>query len=356
MTRDVIAAIADARARSVHWVASSAAILNDQPVFRESAVCDLGKWPGMALPGTYNIAMLARLIGAPLPRASDMARWIMAQRRADGTWWLTGMRPEDTFKKDDPAETLFYLQGHITNYTLGGLQALGHTAPTPGIVHAYTDTAALSAWMAKRDWHDPWQEGNNIVNLGSFLQLADAQAALDWLLEWHVAHVNPETGFWGDDQETPIGRLHAMAGSCHNYHLFFSADRPVPHLDKAVDYCLSQPPQVVSACIDADLVDILANAYFHLDYRRDEIAAWLATLAEGLLAFQNADGGFADTTSGTRGFDGWVNGYSEPQGISCGFATFFRWIALAMISRVLAPRDHSWGFRKMVGLGYFRHG
>ncbi|KAJ54314.1 hypothetical protein ACMU_19010 [Actibacterium mucosum KCTC 23349] len=353
---DLIDRIQAARTRSIEWIATSRARLGGAPVFRESAACDLEAWPGMALPGTYNIAMLARLIGAPLPDAPAMANWIAAQRQPDGTWWLHGMAPEDTFKKDDPVETRFYLQGHITNYTLGGLQALGRAVTPPDTARPYADVAVLQNWMAGRDWDDPWQEGNNIVNLGSFLRLAGADAALNWLLDWHVDHVNPDTGFWGNGQDTDLGRLHAMAGACHNYHLFFAADRPVPHLDKAVDYCLSQPPHVVSACIDADLVDILANAHVLINHRRDEIAGWLTTLAHALLDFQNADGGFADETTGTRRFDGWVNGYTEPQGISCGFATFFRWIALAMIARVLNPADHSWNFRPMVGLGYFRHG
>jgi hypothetical protein len=217
--------------------------------------------------------------------------------------------------------------------------------------------------MAARDWRDPWLEGNNVVNLGSFLLLlagsADAavagaaRAALDWLIDWHVENSDPRTGFWGR-QESDGERLHAMAGATHNYHLFFALGRPVPHLERAVDYCLTRPPQVVSACIDADLVDILANAAFLSDYRRGEIRSWLAELGAALLAFQNEDGGFADQSEGTRKFDGWVAGYAEPQGIS--FATFFRWIALAMIARVLDPGDRSWGFRRMVGLGYFAHG
>jgi hypothetical protein len=272
------------------------------------------------------------------------------------------MAPGDTFKKDDPEETRAYLVGHVTNYTLGALEALGRQVPEPHFAAAYLAPGAIADWMAARDWDDPWLEGNNVVNLASFLLVLAANAdpatanaarrALDWMIDWHVENSDPRTGFWGR-QDSERERLHAMAGATHNFHLFFALGRDVPHLDRAVDYCLTQPPKVVSACIDADLVDILANAAFLSDYRFTEIRDWLAELGGALIAFQNADGGFADQTEGTRRFDGWVKGYHEPQGISCAFATFFRWIALAMIARVLDPADRSWGFRRMVGLGYF---
>lgn len=366
MSTALLADISAARGRSLNWIASMATTWSGAPVFRESGAHEPRDWPGMLLPGTYNNAMCLRLIGDGLDsdpaQQAAMAAWINAQRRPDGSWWLQGMDPADTFKKPDADETRAYLTGHITNYTLGALQALAQPLPSPDFAQPLTNLTQLKTWMAARDWSDPWLEGNNIVNLGSFLIALrdagndDAVGALGWLLDWHDTHTNPDTGFWGAGQDTPTGRLHAMAGATHNYHLYFALNRPVPHLDRAVDYCLSQPPRVVSACIDADLVDILANAAFVMPDRRDQIAGWLAELGSALIAFQNSDGGFADTTDGTRRFDGWVTGYAEPQGISNGFATFFRWIALAMIARVLAPDDHSWGFRRMVGLGYFRHG
>jgi len=71
-----------------------------------------------------------------------------------------------------------------------------------------------------------------------------------------------------------------------------------------------------------------------------------------LLAFQNADGGFRDVRDGIRRQDGRVGGYREPQGLSNTFATFFRWIAIAMIADVLFPGRWPWRFRRMIGIGY----
>jgi hypothetical protein len=89
-----------------------------------------------------------------------------------------------------------------------------------------------------------------------------------------------------------------------------------------------------------------------IDHRRAEIEAWLATLLSAVVAFQSDDGGFADELTGTRRQDGWVRGYSEPQGLSNTFATWFRWIAIAMAADVLWPGRWPWRFRHMIGIGY----
>jgi hypothetical protein len=138
----------------------------------------------------------------------------------------------------------------------------------------------------------------------------------------------------------------------HNYHLWYATGRPLPHQDKAVDWSLARPPRIHSACIDVDLVDLLVHAHQLIDHRRADIVAWLRALLPELLAFQNADGGFADVRSGVRRQDGWVRGYEEPQGLSNTFATWFRWIAIAMIADLLWPAHWPWRFRRMVGIGY----
>jgi hypothetical protein len=160
----------------------------------------------------------------------------------------------------------------------------------------------------------------------------------------------------------PLRLLHAMAGSMHNYHLWYVTGRRLDHQDRAVDYCLTQPTQVHSACIDVDLVDLLVHACWQIDHRRGEIQHWLRALLPELLAFQNADGGFADVPDGPgvapRKQDGWIQGYEEPQGLSNTFSTWFRWIAIAMISECLwpgwAPFAGHWRFRSMPGIGYCR--
>ena len=79
---------------------------------------------------------------------------------------------------------------------------------------------------------------------------------------------------------------------------------------------------------------------------------WLFQIVEAILDDQNPDGGFADVRTGTRRQDGWVRGYEEPQGLSNTFATWFRWIAIAMIADCLWPGRWRWNFRRMIGIGY----
>lgn len=274
-------------------------------------------------------------------------------------------------QKPNLADTWEYIDFHVSNYTLGAIECLEpERKPVLTFAEKYLDITVLKAWLAERDLRDPWQEGNNVVNLSSFLLLisqhqperrAMVEAAFNALFSWHDRLQEPTTGFWGVGQlSDPIRLLHAMAGSMHNYHLWYTTRRALPLQDKAVDYCLTQPPSVVSACIDVDLVDVLVHARRHIAHRQHDIEAWLRALLSELLGFQNADGGFSDVLDGSgvppRRQDGWIKGYEEPQGISNTFSTWFRWIAIAMISDCLWPDWHpfdgGWQFRRMIGIGY----
>jgi hypothetical protein len=356
-----------ARDRSLAWLETMATPGQPKGVYRSAAAHDIEAWPQMLLPGTYNALMNLELIGGlgglDETDRETLAAWITGFRKPDGVVRLPGMADADVFKKPDPAETWMYIDFHVTNYALGGLDAIGRLGDVPlDFAKPWLAPASLESWLAKRDLRDPWQEGNNIVNLASFLLLmrrdaalrARAETALDLLIDWHLRRVEPATGFWGVDQlSDPTRLLHAMAGAAHNYHLFYALRRPVPSVDKAVDYCLSHEAGVVNACIDVDIVDILACAYRLTDHRRGDIETWFRTFLPRLLDFQNTDGGFADETRGIRRFDGWVHGYEEPQGVSNTFATWFRWIAIAMMSEILWPDLHPWRFRRMIGIGYF---
>ena len=370
------AEIGAARVRSLSWYASMQAAGLPEGVARVSAAHDARRWPGMLLPGTYNgtmgRALLGGLDGMAEAKRRLLAGWLLSQRRGDGVFRIAGMLDDAVFKKPDRAETWRYIDFHVTNYSLGALECLvpGEQAVLD-FIGSFLDPQVLKAWLAERDLRDPWQEGNNIVNLGGFLLMvqhdgtparqAQASAAMQVLFDWHDRLQEPATGFWGVGQlSDPLRTLHAMAGSMHNYHLWYATGRPLAYQDKAVDYCLTQPPRVVSACIDVDLVDLLVHAYWQIDHRRGDIRQWLRALLPGLLAFQNPDGGFADEPDGPgvppRRQDGWIAGYEEPQGISNTFATWFRWIAIAMIAECLwpdwMPFEGGWRFRRMVGIGY----
>jgi phage protein U len=366
--KDLQTAIRQMLERAKIWLWSMQEVGKPKGVLKISAAQDSILWPGMLLPGSYNGLQALHLIGGLDALTNNerdtLAVWFLKSQQPDGTFQIQGMKPEDTFKKSDPVETKTYIDFHVSNYSLGALEAIGRLdAPVLDFVTPYLRREFLEAWLCRRDLRDPWLEGNNIVNLASFLLLkvqtadpderkhiADSMAIL---FDWHDRNQEPSTGFWGMGQaHDATMALHAMAGSMHNFHLYYECNRHLPYQDRAIDYALSQAPHIVSACIDVDLVDLLVHGHDCLDYRRSDIAQWLRALLPHLLAFQNPDGGFCDEQTGTRRQDGWVNGYQEPQGLSNTFATWFRLIAIAMIADCLWPQWLRWNFRRMIGIGY----
>jgi hypothetical protein len=352
--------IGTARARSLVWLDAMQAADAPAGVSRISAAHDALIWPGVLLPGTYNAVLCRDLLGAlPADRAA-LANWLLGFRRPDGIFRVTGMRDANVYKKPDRDETWRYIDWHVTNYSLGAMQALAPgRQPVLDFARPYLDPMVLKAWLADRDLRDPWQEGNNIVNLASFLlglrheEPQAVERALAILFDWHDYHREPATGFLGVGQLSDATcLLHAFAGSMHNFHLWYATGRPLPGQDRAVDYALSRATAIDSACIDVDLVDLLAHAYDRLEYRRDDTRAWLRGKLAALLNFQSDDGGFADERTGIRRQDGWIRGYGEPQGISNTFSTWFRWIAIAMSADILWPGHWDWRFRRMLGVGY----
>jgi hypothetical protein len=356
-----------ARAKTFAWLEFMRAPGRPPGVLRISASHDTARWPGVLLPGTYNGVMCADLIGA-LPaiglatseRRSELIAWLEAFRWRDGIFRIPGMRDADVFKKPDLAETWRYIDFHVSNYTMGAIEALAPArAPVLDFARAYLDATHLKAWLADRDLRDPWQEGNNIVNLAGFLLALERHhgveigPSLDILFDWHDRLQEPTTGFWGVGQHgDPVRMLHAMAGSMHNYHIWYARGRVPPNFDKAIAYCLSLPARVDSACIDVDIVDVLVHGLRAGVAPVAPARAWLRDILEAILDSQNPDGGFADVREGTRRQDGWVRGYEEPQGLSNTFATWFRWIAIAMAAEILAPGAGEWRFRRSIGIGY----
>ncbi len=358
------ARITKARTGTLAWLDAMQAEGLPRGITRISGAHDAAAWPGMLLPGTYNGLLCRHLLDGMADIAvAPLIVWLESHRQENGAFRIPGMHDDAVFKKPDPVETWRYIDFHVTNYTLGAIEALD-PARTPVLTFArpFLDPMTLKAWLAERDLRDPWQEGNNIVNLGSFFLLlrrfglADAariDQAMAILFAWHERLQEPATGFWGVGQlSDPRAALHAMAGSIHNFHLWYATARPLPYQNKAMDYALAQPTAIDSACIDVDLVDLLVHAQMLIDHQRTETSAWLRAKLTALLDFQNADGGFADERAGILRQDGWVRGYAEPQGLSNTFATWFRWIAIALIADLLWPGWRVWNFRRMVGIGY----
>ena len=139
-----------------------------------SAAQDGRLWPGMLFSGTYNAIMARNLLGDlegwPAAHRESLADWLEAHRRADGIFRIPGMQDDAVFKKPQLSDTWQYIDFHVSNYSLGAVQALCPSRPQQlNFAQPFLDAQYLKAWLSERDLRDPWQEGNNIVNLGSFL-------------------------------------------------------------------------------------------------------------------------------------------------------------------------------------------
>ncbi len=351
--------VSEMRERAIAWLDTM--LQPDQPfgVHRASSVHDVAAFPSMLLPATYNATHCRKLLGdyedLSCRKRDELVGFINGFQQEDGNYRMPQMRKEDIYYP-----TWEYIDFHTTNYAMGAVLSIGGKMKRPlRFIEKYCTLNALRQWLSVRDMADPWNEGNNIVNIASFFFVLkeNGDDRMDELIEhlfrWHEETQDPQTGYWLDTEASwPVHPMVAMAGASHNFHIYYYLNRPIRRFERIVDHCISFVGDgATSACVDIDVVDILSNMCKYA-YRADEIRAGLEKKLLDLLDFQNDDGGFPDTREGDRRFDGW-NAYVEPQGLSNCFATWFRSAAIGMICEVLFPGAFIWRFRNTVGMGYY---
>lgn len=332
-----------------------------------SSYHDVNKYPDMCLPATYNATHALVLLGAYQNIEDELknkiANYINSYQQPNGAFRFRNMKEDEIWKGQSIEYSWKYIDNHITNYSIGALKSLGVKSKYPiSFINDLKEPKELEKWLMERNLKDPWLEGNNVVNLASFLIYelegkddTRLNALMKVFFDWHDKMQDPNTGFWGTDKANDSDIMQAMAGAAHNFHLYFYYNREIPYYKKIIDYCLEFiKGKVKSACLDVDVVDILAN-FIVYGYREEEIKQSLNDFSAKLIDFQNQDGGFTDEkTGGVRRMDGWVRGYFEPQGLSNCFATWFRAATLAMIISVLSPEiGKNYRFRNTIGIGYF---
>ncbi|RJP70051.1 MAG: hypothetical protein C4532_09895 [Candidatus Abyssobacteria bacterium SURF_17] len=348
------------RERVLAWLDSMLAEGQPFGVHRASSYHNASEFPSMLLPATYNATHCRKLLcnyeNLSIQKRDELVDFMNTFQHEAGNYRMPQMREPDIY------QTWEYLDFHTTNYAMGAVLSLGGKMKHRlRFIERYCTIDGLRRWLADRQMSDPWNEGNNIVNLASFyFVLAESgdsrmKPLIEHIFTWHEETQDAETGYWLDtNAESPVHPMVAMAGAAHNYHLYYYLNRPIRYIERIVDHCLSLVGEgVTSACVDIDMVDILANMHKY-GYRSSEIEAGLEKKLADLLDFQNADGGFSDVCEGDRRFDGW-NLYVEPQGISNCFATWFRSATIGMICEILFPDAFSWRFRNTIGIGYFNH-
>jgi putative sterol carrier protein len=298
--------------------------------------------PGMRLPATYNAVSCLKLLGIEIGDHRGLESFLNGFQVESGVYRIPEMKAKDLYYPD-----FEYDDFHITNYVLSAIERAGKPAKPFAFLSDYDTPERLGAWLAKRDMTRPWTEGNYIVNLASFFEYTGRNDLLEIMYEWHIDNQD-EYGYWHDPSTNDL--TSAMAGAAHNLHIFYRLNRPVPRYRRIIDHCLSLPDEASTACIDVDIADILAHFTVY-GYRTGEIKKYLEKKLINILDIQQGDGGFYDTTSGIRLFDGW-SVYREPQGLSNCFATWFRMATIGFCAEILYPGEFVWCFRKGIGIGY----
>lgn len=349
---DLLARIYIARERAGNFFEG----LYTETGYKYTATHNAERYPAATLYGTWSVVLASQLIGRLNEWSVDHRKWTIARlldhRRKDRAFLGTELHSRPNSKSFE------YLILHCTNYAHGAALCLepDFDFETP-YLHRFLDAVVLSQWLDGRSFLRPWEEGNNIVNVASYLALCHehgeprALARLEQMLEWHRKHQNPKTGGF-DNFESPAKRHHlqALAGAVHNFHLHsylaepFGCEQVIANT--VTDFLFTGP---LTACLSIDFVELAIRTLpFSSTPQR---SVWgLIEHAEALLKYQREDGGWLEnaTPSPTK-----AAGFKDTVASSCSYATWFRLASLGMIAiAVLGDTRGNWNFRQTLGMGY----
>jgi len=317
---------------------------------------DYEKYPSAILYGTWSGILGINLIKEITEWKDEQKFWALQKlnqhRRADGAFLPIGLEKTPTSK------SLEYLKLHCTNYSLGAALEIDPQYDFESkYMNRFLDGDYLGYWLDARSLQRPWEEGNNIVNVSSYLALMNdagnlvAQARLAQMMDWHRKKQNPKTGGF-DSFESPSynQRLETLAGAVHNYHLHLYVGEKFGCEDKIIPWVEKFMYQGnLSACLSIDFVELAVRTILSADNPQPLVNA-LIYHAEELLATQRSDGGWAENGDQSPTI---AAGFVDKQVSSCSYATWFKLASLGMISICLlgdAPKN--WSFRKTLGMGY----
>jgi len=238
---------------------------------------------------------------------------------------------------------------HLTVHTLMALKAFDIIAPREfTFLEPFKDTNFVMNWLESRNWYDPNSVSNEIQNYANFMQYVRdfkgekwAQNSLDTMFDWLDEKQNPDNGSWYGKINNRWELSEAIQTTYHILLPYFYDKRPVNHLEKIVDNCLTVQNKYggfgiypnSSACEDMDAIYMLVQAHLVTDYRRDDIEKALKKALKWILINMNEDGGFVYRRFESRkyGHELMYSGKNE----SDMFSTWFRTLSIAYISKVI---------------------
>ena len=258
----------------------------------------------------------------------------------------------DPLLNNDIAETQdWWGWRHLTAHVVTALTCLGGRPHSSFVFlkSIYGENISYE-WVSKLPWHiKPENVSNTVMNYGVLLQYErdshdnkHAANAINRIFSFLDETMNPDTGLWGNKSVTNKFKLSAgVQTSYHLWNLYFYDNRPISHMDKAIDNCLATQNTLggygvalnSSACEDIDSIDPLCRFYYLTNYRRNEIESSLKKALSWIPANLLSDGGMAFNR-----FSKLVYGHelmtTEPDE-SHLFATWFRILSMAYISHIL---------------------
>ncbi|MBI3160550.1 MAG: hypothetical protein HYZ26_13210 [Chloroflexi bacterium] len=226
--------------------------------------------------------------------------------------------PAHRQRATDEAHSADHLDQQLTGYCLSALRLLGARPLHPlAFIRPWYEPEHTRAWLDGLNWASASNSGNKAMFAGIMLaeeaeRGADgAKAGLEAWFEWHDAHADPRSGYWGRGRASRYWE--GMQGYVHPLVVYEHCGRAQPALEKAArrTLLLQQPDGLFSpkggggACDDLDALHILAAAHRRFPALRLGIEQAMAQARHGLLDNQNPDGGFCWAQRPRFGLRGW---------------------------------------------------
>ena len=245
----------------------------------------------------------------------------------------------------------------VTHYTIGLVGALGGQPRYPYSDVGGTgdpDPEAYLADIRSRDWSRPWAAGSHAAGQTREMFLLMNDGRDDLLpyvregIEFILSHQNPETGMWGVADSPLSEQISGTLKVLGRFVFYLGMD--VPHVERLADSCIRHHADGgfyaggTDMCFPRNVAEMCVACLVTSDYRRDELLATLASIAETICTFRQPDGAFASHPSGVTPI-GWcgahvVDAPEAPRGDRTGTQGAV-W-SLGMIARNLGWEELPW--------------
>jgi hypothetical protein len=318
-----------------------------------TATHDYNRFPAALLYGLWSTILGQSLVGEKALDPAERLSTLRSFKAGDGSYI-----PKQLLDLRN-TKSLEYLRLHCTNYAMGAELALDPNADHHcAYLEPFLDGDFLARWLEGRSLLRPWEEGNNIVNVASYLVLSyergvpRASDRIEQMLEWHRRYQSPQTGGF-DAFETPSlrKRIESLAGAVHNFHLHLFLGERFGYEEQIAETATAALRfGRLSACLSLDFTQL---AVYTLPFSANpqELVDSLLLHTEVLLGSQRADGGWTEHDDDAT--PSHAAGFRDSIASSCSYATWFRMASLGMIAIVLlGDAAENWHFRKTLGMGY----